>query len=74
MGVYSHGPASSKAMRMSGEMDRRALEDVVTVLLDLRPSDIPDEPEWDWWRQQFIDRIARQAGELPESRNRAVRG
>ncbi|HTZ63502.1 MAG TPA: hypothetical protein VMB51_05305 [Solirubrobacteraceae bacterium] len=68
--MHSHGPVSSKAMRASAAMDRRVLEDTVIALRDLRPSEIPNDPEWDWWRQQFIDEFARKAGELP----RAVRG
>jgi hypothetical protein len=63
VGVHAHGPVSAKAMRASGEMDRRVLEDTVVCLLELRPSDIPDEPEWDWWRQQLIDEFGRLAGE-----------
>lgn len=64
MGCHSHGPKSTEMFRSVSEMQRADLEALVAVVFDLRPSEIPEWADWDFYRQVMIDLTAVRAGEI----------
>lgn len=63
MGCCSYGTVSSAVKTVIDHWTTRDIEILGLHLLDLRPSEVPEYADRDWWKQGVIDKVADLVGE-----------